>query len=419
MSTVQNATHNSVLIQSVGKVIPNSLRWPEIKSTIPTKRTETKIKALQQNYSARGNKIIRFYIPNVSFLDFRRGYISFILQTTRTNGTYIRPSNGSWTIFERIRLKTSVDIEDIRNYNTISTVLYEISTHPEVTATVGKNLYGMGTQAERNLFETTPVRVIMPIPSQFLLSGVIPMQFITERVELELYIDDPINCLETDSTTNDILITDPWLVGEKIDPDPSYTNSVVSSLASTGLNLNFTMWENYINSFSTQKASLNINHRSDSIESIISVMRSDVSVSNPTINDRFYNWSKYNLQQYQLKINGEFEPEEPIDTTGNATQNYIIFLKWLGKWSGRGIYYNPPNIDNVTYNNSRFLLINDLQAHPDSGYLNPRSTSHASATMQIDLLLGSVPPTNIRVDSFVQFHTIVTINRLGKLIRHY
>lgn len=419
MTTPYNATHNSLLINSVSKVIPNSLRWPEIKSTVPTKRTETKIKSLQQTYSARGNKIIRFYIPNCSFLDFRRGYISFILHTTRGNGTYVRPCNGSWTIFDRVRLKTNGEIEDLRQYNTITSIMYEIGTQPDVTATIGANLYGMGLPADRNTFETSPRRVIMPIPSEFLLAGIIPMQFVKERLELELYIDDPVNCLETDSTVNDIIITDPWLVCDKVDPDPNYLSSVHSALAAHGLNLSFTCWEQYTNQINSARASININHRSDSIDSMITILRPDANVSNPAINDRMLNWSKFGIINYQLKINGEFEPEEPIDCQDNATQNYVILLKWLGKWHGKGVYYNPPNIDNLVYNSTRFLLINDLQAHPDGGYLNPRGTSHAAATVQIDIVMQAAPVSLIRADTYVQFNAIASINTDGKIVRYY
>ncbi len=397
-------------------VVPNSLKFAEIKVGIETKRNEIKIDAQQATYISTSNRVIRFKIPNQNFLDFRRGYVSFNCVITRTGGTFVRSHNGIWSLFDRLRVNASHEIEDIRRTNILQNILFETTTEPDIAGTVGNALWGIGTAAERNAFAAGR-QYALPLISGFLGSALIPIQHIQDTIEVELYIGDPTTTCETDGTVPVVTLTNVELHCDRVTPRRSYVDAIGEHIAQHGLNIGFKSFEHYQNTVTTSRSSNQINHRSDSVDSIISIMRDANTVNDPTVFDKFRTWNKNAMITYQLKFNGVFHPEEPITTDGTSVQSYIEMLRWLGKWRLNGIWKNTVPIDGTAYNTDKFLIPVDLVSHPDEMLVNPKGTARASADIQLDLTLNAAPGTPQQLESFVRYHLVANINTQGKITR--
>jgi len=402
------------------QVIPASMRWSSIRSGIAIHRDRYKLDSLQSEYATTTNRIIKFELPNQNFIDFRRGGLDVNVTITTTGGTYKRLAQFATSLFSRFTIRTGVEIEDIKEYNLLTSILQTTAVESDVHETVGNALLGFGTQAERNAWGAVQTQYIIPVFSSFLNTGLIPISFIRDKVCVEFYIADAINIVETDGTNPIVTITDAELHYDIVVADDSYTNQVATQLRTTGLNLGAKTWEHYANTFNSARATVNINHRSDSVEDIVSTMRTDSTLQNPLINDKMMNWYRFGLTQYSLKINSVIIPQEPIDTTGRAVEAYLEYLKWLGKWHIHGVYKNPPNITGNNFTLDKFLIVNELTQHPgEMNLVNPVGTKHISSTLFMDLLLSAPPPSTVRIDSFVEYYITYNINTSGKLSRHF
>jgi len=417
-----NATYqNSRLRGHATKVVPQVLKYNSVKTGIDARRRPHRLTPLQNQYTTGTNPIIRFELPNFSILDFRKGFLTFTLTLNTTGGTYKRLNQGIWSIIQRFVIKTGQEIEDIRNYNLIQSIIYEYATDPLTPGIIAYDMMGIGTQGDRNNWSLGAKEYVLPLNSGFLSSGVLPLCAggITETVLIELYLEDPINCVETDGANPVISISNIYFHCERLELEGSFLSGMLSELRTTGLTISYLSYENYVNIINSTVSTSNINHRSDSIDCIISILRNDNIISNPAVDDRMITYNKNNVTQYQLKLNGEFYPEEPIYCQGQAIAARIELLKWLGKWSLNGIFTGANNISISQFNNNKFLIINDINAFPGSGLINSQGTSHATATIQLNVTMSAVPVTNLRLDSYVFYHHVTKITPQGKIQRIY
>lgn len=425
MTMVNGSMLNSALLgkmqSSIPRVIPSSMKWPTIKSGIPTDRSRYKLDAMQSNYRSDGNKIIRFELPNVFFGDFSRSCLDINVRLIRTGGTYARLSQGASCLFERMLISTGIEIEDVRSYNLLASCLTQAMVESDVHEVVGTALYGWGTQTERNTWGSGVKQYLLMIYSTFLNTGLIPLGYIRDKVAIEFYIADPSSIIETDSVNPVIIeILDAELHYDRIIPDDSYTKTVEATLSSGGLQLGGKIFEHYYNAINSNRATILINHRSDSLSSLVTLLRDDASVNDPLTNDKLINYFKYQMTQNQVKINSAFYPQEPIDTTGDAVEAYLAFLNFMGKWSIHGTFKSPPMITGAMFNDDKFIIINDLEQHPsDPSLINPIGTKQSSSTLFIDTQFAVAPPRTIRADTFVLYYVMYTVTQEGRITRYF
>ncbi len=393
----------------VEQVIPSDLQYRRLQLGIDTKRNEIKIPAQQTQYVSTSNRIIRIRLPNEDILDFSRGYLEFTATLTTTAGTFRRFHTGIWSIFERVRVKGNREIEDIRQYNLINSIVFEVGTPGDVASTIGPAVMGVSDVAARNLFSAGRTYG-MPLNIGFLSSGPIPVFALGEIIELEFYIGDPTTYVETDGTSPVVTIDNIFLHCDRVRPSETFKSDLRASIQSGGLALEFKSWSHFRNDITgVSRVQAAINHRSDALDSFVSVMRNAPDENNLLVSNKFLDWNYNALQQYQVRINGVFFPEEPIVASGQAVQAFIEIWRWMGRWNAMGWTGPPTTIDGDDFILDRCLIVVDLNKYPnDASVINPQSTLRHAAHMQLDITLAAAPAVAQNLDTFV-LHSIVAI----------
>lgn len=418
---IDNPTYRGALQSGVSTVVPNDLKFPTIKTGLPTHRDICKLDPLQPNASGQF-PIIRFDLPNVYLGDFRRSQLEFTVDIAVTGGTYKRLAQGAWSVFNRLRIIKGVELEDIRDYNLYESFKLNSQTETDVVDIIGSALWGYGSQLQRNAWGATQTRYSIPLSCAFFRNSLIPLSFLQEKLTIELYLENATRCIETDGTAPTFTISNLKLYYDRVRPDTNYSQLITQQLKAGGLMFGGWTMETYTNviNIGTTHTTITINHRSDSVAAFMTIMRRQVDLTTTTINDKMITWRKYGLQQFQLKMNGEFIPEEPIIVSGNATQAYSDYLKYLDKLSLDGVSSDPPRITGPAFNTDSFIIISDLRMHPGEKHIiNPRGTAHATSTVYIDLQFDAPVADTIQTDTFVVYYTLFQIDRQGRISRKF
>lgn len=382
------------------QIIPSSLKFTLPKHGPPGTRKEHRIPSLSSTYSTTSDKIVRFHFNSDNLVDFRRGYLSFDLTVSGATGTYARVSQGIWSIFNRLKLLSGgVELEDIREYNLFSSLLFDSYRDEDVADTIGPSCYGYATRAERNSFASATKNYESPLFCGFFLTGIVPLKKFKRKLQLELYLENPSRCIETDSPTPvELTLTNIHFHYEVVELKGGLEDQLADSL-SGGVTYPYKKFTYYVNPITSSKSQIVIPHVGSGIETIISLLRRSDTQNNPTINDKFLTYSPYGATQFQLRINNSYFPPEPVRCdTGQA---YACYLRMIGKWKLGGILRNAPAVSLDEFNSSFFLIVNQLETHPGEGLLNSITTEGSNTNVYLQLDLSVPPPDPIHLETFV------------------
>lgn len=394
-------------------VIPDALKFRVPRQGPAGTRKEFKLPPESTSYSTDSNNIVRFFFTNSDIIDFSRGGIAFDVTITAPGASYVRLGQGAWSIFDRIRLTTGQELEDIREYNRLHSLLFETTREPDVGGVLG-SVYGYGTQAQRNAWGATPSKdYMMPLLCGLFLSGPLPMEIFTNRLQLELYLANPRNCVETDAPGNiTITLTNIYFHYEVLQlSEPTRTTFITQAMS--GTRYPYKSFVYYTQSIVGATSDLQIPHSSTAIDAFINVMVNNNNQSDPTVNDKFLTWNYNQCTDHTLRINNEFYPIEPC-LAQNDPQSYLMYLRWIEKWKIGGTYNNPPTISFDDYQNNRFLIIYQLETYPGESLVNQLSTQNSGNNVFLRLRLA-VPPVNQALITFVQVSR--TIDLVGTKLR--
>lgn len=399
--------------------IPESLAFQEIKKGLPCVRTPIKTRTEQQSYASNNNKLIRFQFPGNTLYDTRNGYLTFDITLAKTGGTYIRVANGIASIINRVRiLAGATEIEDIRDYNRIETILREIETPTLVTTNTGVNIMGYGTQGQRNALGAVTTSYAMTLASEFFNNELLPLDNIESAIVLELYLEDPTVCIETDGTVPIINFANGQFHSERLELDSSYRSYIKQYISSYGLKMGFFTWERYINQLSGgSQQNVMINHRSSSMNVLLNIFLNNSTINDPTVSDKFLTWLPLNLQTYQVNMNNRQYPDEPVDlTTANKFEAYQILCRWLMKWRLDGRLAVAPPIAYQNFIVDRFVFLDDFEAYPNDHVINPLNAVSQNTVIIKKLNFNGAIPANTQMDTWVQYFKDVVITKDGKVM---
>ena len=385
------STVNKDKLGTLPTVIPDGLKFAAPKQGPPGTRNEFKLPPAASTYSTSSDNIVRFFFNNDNIIDFTRGGIAFDVTITAPGATYVRVEQGIWSIFNRVRLTTGAELEDIREYGRIHASLFELYREPLVGGILGET-YGFGTQAERNIWGATPSKdYAMPLLCGLFLTGVLPMQIFTQRLQLELYMEDPTKCIETDSPGPvSITLTNIYFHYEVLQLEASMTRSLLMA-ATGGVRYPYKTFVYYTLPVIAATMDLLIPHSSTGIEGFISFMVQNNNQNDMTANNKKLIWLKNGCQQHQLRINNAFYPLEPTQAFEDP-QSYLEMLRLVQKWLLGGVYKNPPVISFTEYNTNRFAIVNQLETYPGEGLVNNLSTAEGGNNVFLRLWLNAAPP---------------------------
>jgi hypothetical protein len=405
-------------------VIPDDMKYKQIVMGMPVKRTLNKLNAKTTDISTAGNNKIEFFLTNGCYGDFSRMALDINVEIIVPGPkTYVRLAQGAYSLINRITIKSGELVEDLVDYNLRASVAEELYQHVEVSDTFA-SMYGYGSQLQRNAWATGVKQYLIPIRSPFLIeTGYKPLQYLRERIELVFYLADPTECIETDyvgAAPIVIKITDAEIHYDEVETSPTHDLKVKSLICSTGLNMCAPIDDTSIDYVTGNSYTVKISHKSDAIDYFLLFLRNDTNLRNMAINDRFITWNKYGLETYQLKMNNDFYPVEPINAGVDAKEAYIQALKFLQKWRGNAQVEDPSKLNEDNFNGERFFIVIDVRKYPmDKDLVNPVTTKTLNTNVEIRLRFAQALPAGVRVDIFTGYKTIYEIDTVGKLRRKF
>jgi hypothetical protein len=331
--------------------------------------------------------IIRFRF-NAGMLDLRDSQWEFTATCSSTGGTYCRFSNGIFTIVNRVRLLIgSQPVIDTIYFNQIFQ-LWLLSMDPNFITTTASILWGVGSQATRNSDATNPNRFYNLNLSYVceLLGVVWPADFISDQISLEIYLEDPNRCIETDGTSPTYVVnTNQYHYGVfKCTQD--YLELVNKKIASGGIMIPYKAYDNYVSSISSGISNIQnvIPFKRQCLLGITYCMRNALTVASPATNDKFLTFVNYPVyNSSRLKINDTYYPNDRVLNT------YEAYIQNLEYWC---VMHTEP-VDYGTSWPTYFVLSQSISQNPRhidiNDVISGVDTSMATSTITAELVLNT------------------------------
>lgn len=405
---------------SFSTVIPDSVKFKPVRAGLAARRIPVRWRSEAQTYASNGNQLVRIVLPDGALYDTRSAYLTFDLTLTKTGGTYARLASGVFSIINRLRiLVNSTEVENIINYNDIYSKLWEMTVPNLVTGNIGVTTLGFGTQAQRNVLgAAATTSYTCPLLSGVLNTELLPFDNLSTGMVLELLLENPLMCVETDGTNPIISISNVMFHMERLELDESYRAYVASYVRSNGLQLGFHTWERNINALTQGTAqNISISSKNSSVNGILNFFTLSSQTTTTTVNDKFLNWLPLGMTSFQININGKIFPDEPVDcVTGNAFEVWQMYARWSKRWKLNGFLDHPAPINTQVFPVNRYVFICDFEPFPECDDLvNPFSTLGNNANIIIALRFAALIPANYQLDSWLESFRQIKIACDGKI----
>lgn len=391
----------------------------------PVERVPRRLTPQMQEYRAKGNAVITFDIPNDAILHLKKAMLFFNMRLTKVGGTYVRMHSGVWNAITRLRhLANNRKVEEVVDYNDVTNLQWRFHSDPDTESTLGQDLYGIETQAQRNIWGADPLgqRFACPIRLGMLTSGPFPGKFLKERHQLEIHINDPLACVETDGASPDIIISDIRLyvdvLKDALTPRNSYgryTDSkgfeqTLKDLVESGdLQVHYDSWDTFQNQVFGVNHDLVIGHRAKGLKEFVGIFRNDTARFDTTVNDRLDTYPKLNLSSFQWRINGAYFPDIPVECTGRAEEAYQKYLDSANALKFVGFIQDMVDNPNVTlddFNLDSFGIFANMRPSSEHAKIGTISTLNNAIDPQINVKFTVAPPAGHVLVIFSCYTTI-------------
>jgi hypothetical protein len=362
------------------------------------------------------NPIMRLEFPRNGLYDFKRGYLKLTCNCVQTGGTYVRFSRLISCIFYQVKvLVGNEELVNQRSFNLKTAQFWEVGRIPGsgIDGTIGYSCYGVGSQAQRNAWAAGHTYYV-PFDVGFFTAQPVNFSAISKPVVLEITLETPGRCLESDGGSLNYSVTDAELSTEILtEMAPEYMGAVMRM---GGWHWVTNDYDEYISEITTNRRTIDIPHVGQSIHAITIIMRDQNTIADPTVDDRLTTWNYNDATSLQFKVNNDFFPERPYNATGEATELYIELLKFLGHWDIAGLFTNPIAINAAQYVGGKFLMAIDFETHPyhEGALLNDFTLTHGN-TWQALLALVGAPAQPQEIHIFVHYHKVFHLNAQGHL----
>lgn len=411
--------------------VPNKYKFQRAVRTPNINRDEEILRPLSSNYSTNGDNVLRFILPKKN-IDLRDGYLRLSVILRKTGGTYIRLHQMAASIINKIKWSFGTVEKSNEYWNRMQLFKYATGTLPDVVQTIGQDLLGFGTQADRNTWGATTTEYTIPLDVGIFLQGSLPLGFLQRECDffLELTLENALWCCETDGTNPEIEIVNPRIFYHAISSkDGSYEAGLRKDIQSGQLQLAYSDWATYQSAVENNIIEARINWSGNSLAAIVSYFFDQSTLSNPLINNKFLDWFKTmtngtTVQDYQLQLrDGDWVPAEAISCVGNAGRAYHTMLDWQGVWDGDGRCVAPAPIDLESFNLDQFIMTNNLTMVPKDYYnrrmvFNQLSTMSSANNTLLRVNLTGVPTASMVLYHFVNYGVLFSVTPDGKLVKH-
>jgi len=304
---------------------------------------------------------------------------------------------------------------------------------PDVIASIGQDLLGYGTQADRNAQGAIAGATVTVATNIGILSqGVLPLAQLARGNDFifEFYLENALYFVETDGTNPVVSIMNvQWDYEYVYSQDGKYEAEVAATVASGRLQFGYPTYACFQNAILNTVNDLQIPWRGNALSKIMVIIVNQAVIATTTTNDKFTTWIKEfpntaSVVEFQTQLkDGLWLPVEPIRCDDDAPRAYTEYLKSNGLWSSGAITQYPAPIDSDSFNNDQFIMISNLNAIPvepyaQDFYFNNLSTLKQSQNTIFRLTLSGVPDAQYVAYTFVCFGTLLDVSPNGVLKRH-
>jgi len=379
-----------------------------------------------QNFTTGNNDVMRFRFPNSEPIDPRRMYLLVDVTINTTGGTYKRLAFGSWSWIEKVRIHASNEtIEEEMYFNIDYSAIFTLMSNPDYTDSLGPEMLGIGTPAQRSADGAVTTRYCVPILLGYFTTGVLPLHCVkTHYQELEIYLANAATFVETDGTNPSVTISNADLHYDGICSwDGSYERSLATMFDKGEFQVFFPCWTSFQNNLINQISDLVISNRQESVNAIITWMKNVGNVTTTTVDDKFITFPKNAAFSYQAKLGSKLIPEEEIEAQGRAFPAYLIYLNWMRMWKVGGIpqensrwpdiRQSAVNINNASFNINDFFMVLDFMSSPGKDLVNNFSTEGCNDII-FKLKLNALPPAQTATYHLVSYNKIVQFLPSGR-----
>lgn len=393
-------------------------------------RTPKQLIPQQNEYSAKGNNVILFDIPNDHIYDFSTSSLEFTSRLVGTGGTYIRQHQGSWNLFSRMRhLANNKKVEEKSDYGDTYNLKWVFEADPATESSIGTNLYGIQTQAARNAWGASVTGTVFntPVDMGFLRAGPFGAKFLKERHQLEITIQDPLVCLETDKTALNIFISNiKWNCYVMKDSlsrrndfgahqdGGGFEATIRSYIESGNLCVQYDSIDTFQNNAFAVMHDWVVSHRAEGVKGIYTIFRNDNDRANPLINNKLMSFPKHGVTSFQARYNGSYLPDRPCDCVGDAREAYHYYLNWVNSAKMAGFDTDLPDNPNVSlpdFNDNEFIIVSNLQPTNEKGFIGTISTLDHNMDVQLNVKFSAPPPAGTVAIHYIRYTTIAKIQR--------
>lgn len=384
---------------------------------VDVQRTQRILNSSDNTHVTGKINVIRFKLPNTVPIDFRRSHLSVDVTITTTGGTYKRMSQGSWSAINRLRIHSNNEtIEERTNYNRQYSLAWNSRQSGTYQSAMGQDLYGVGTQAQRNAAGALlRQKYFLPIDMGFLNIGVLPLHALQgQQLELEIYLERADGFIETDGTAPEVEFSNcQWFVTDVTSDNQQYEAGLTELVRSGKFKTWFESQSTFQSNIAGAQADLIVAQRSLSLNTFTNFMVDMGNVNNTLVNDKYTTWPKLSCLSFQFKIAGKPVPDEEVICDGQAEAAYAIYLKSIGahSLSALSTKLHPyltvdPTIRLSSFNTDQFLMIWDFR-NSDAHALNNVSTASTTSDVVFKLKLGAAPPVGTAVLHIMNYNVLV------------
>lgn len=410
--------------------VPESYRFPPPTRTPNMRREEEILRPTANVYASDGDNVIRFILPKKN-IDFRQGYLTFAVTLSATGSTYKRIAQGAFSLIRKIRWFVGSVDQSIDYYNRIQSFVYALMVNSQTVTTIGQDLLGFGTQADRNAKGTVTTVYSIPINVGIFSTSMLPLASVERDCDfcVEITLENPLWCIETDGTNPNFSITNVrWHYHSLKSEDGSYERSMAADVSSGKLAIGYGQWVSFQSTIENNIIEARINWQGVSLSNIISYVSNQAEISNPLINDKFITWPRVfggvSVKDFQLMVrDGLWLPPEPIDCSNEAIRAFHQFLDLRGLWSITGESSNPSPVDLDSFNFDQFFMVNNLSIIPkeygsNRFSFNQLSTRTSANNTILRVNLTGAPPAQHVLYHFIYHGVLFNVTPAGKMYFH-
>ena len=361
----------------------------------------------------------------VAFSGQASGGVAHTLTTTHPD--YATPSlNDALSWCDRVIIRCGNQIiSDVQSENLIRQINDEMTVQPEAKDGLRSILTGEGsTEAKRvEIYSGTAKntgtkrRFTVPI-NMYVDATMVPVGFVNYAFEITFHLANPLDCVKIDSgalntaTTADYTIDNiQWLVEEVSPLDSSYIGALSTQLAA-GIDVPFTTCEHSVHTIDAGSGAktIEIPTRNRSTKGIIWVARNQADIQKLN-KDKLKVYNYNSMSEIHYRLNSQLYPQQPIDCTNGATENFLELCKYydlVSTYNGVATRNTTNNVNNSTYTNGKFINTFGFSTHPNTNYISGKNLTSASSSLV--LKINCNPTETQQIDVFIEYDAILTLS---------